>query len=144
MSADGAITVHRADLLKVLTDSLPKNVGTHFSKRLVNYVQDDSGLVTMSFSDGTIAEADVLVGADGMKSVTREVMYRGLADEVKRRDEEEAQRLESFIQPTWMGIHAYRALVDTEALLKIAPGHQTSTTPVVVSNKHDLSALCTS
>lgn len=125
--------MHRADLLKVLTDSLPSHVGTHFSKRLVNYFQDDSGLVTMSFSDGTIAEADVLIGADGMKSVAREVMYRDLADEAKRRDEEEARRLEGFIQPTWMGIHAYRSLIDTEALLKIAPGHQTSTTPVVVS-----------
>ncbi len=120
-------------MLKVLTDSLPKRVGTHFSKRLVGYVQNSSGVVTMSFSDGTIAEADVVVGADGMKSIVREVMYQDLADTAKDRDEAEARKLESYIEPTWMGIHAYRTLIDTEKLLKIAPGHQTSTTPVIVS-----------
>jgi len=104
----------------------------------VSYIQYSSGVVTMFFSDGTTAEADVLVGADGMKSVTREVMYRSLADAAKGQNEEEAQNLEGFMQPTWMGIHAYRSLIDTEKLLKVAPGHQTSTTPVVHfgKNKH--------
>ena len=121
-------------MLKVMTDGLTKKVGTHFRKRLVGYVQDDSGIVTMSFADGTTAEADILVGADGLKSVTREVLYENLANDAKGRDEVEAQHLQKFIQPTWTGMYAYRALVDSEKLLQIAPGHQSPTKPLLVSN----------
>jgi len=134
----GTATVHRSDMLKVLTDSLSTKVGTHLSKRLLGYSQDSSGVITMSFSDGTTAEADVLVGADGLKSVAREVMYRNLANEAKGRDETEAQNMESFIQPTWSGVYAYRALIDAEKLAKIAPGHQAIAQPLLQfgKNKH--------
>ncbi len=132
---DGSITVHRADTLKVLTDSLSKDVGTHFMKQLVGYVQNTSGVITMSFADGTTAEADIVVGADGLKSVTREVMYRNFADAAKGHDEIKAQNFESFIQPTWSGMYAYRALIDSEKLHKIAPGHQSISKAILVSNR---------
>ncbi|KLO11287.1 FAD/NAD-binding domain-containing protein [Schizopora paradoxa] len=124
VSPYGTASMHRADMLKVLTDNLSEDIGTHFEKRLVSYVQDGSGIVTVSFADGTTAEADILVGADGLKSVTREVFYEHLANDAKGRDESEAQHLQKFIQPTWTGMYAYRTLVDSEKLLKIAPDNQ--------------------
>jgi len=134
----GSITVHRSDMLKVLSDSLSEVVSTHFKKRLVGYAQGNSDVVTLSFSDGTTAEADMLVGADGVGSVTREVMYQNLADAAMVHDEVEARKLESYIRPTWSGMYAYRALIDAEKLLEIAPGHQTMSKPMLYfgKNKH--------
>ncbi len=122
-------------MLKVLSDSLSEDVSTHFKKRLVGYAQGNSDVVTLSFSDGTTAEADMLVGADGVGSVTREVMYQNLADAAMGHDEVEARKLESYIRPTWTGMYAYRALIDAEKLLEIAPGHQTMSKPMLVSNQ---------
>lgn len=131
--SDGSTSVHRADMLNVLTDSLSEVVSTHFMKRLVGYVEGGSGVITMSFADGTTAETDVLVGADGLKSVTRAIMYQTLSEAAKVHDEVEAEKLQDFIQPTWTGMYAYRALVDSEKLLKIAPEHESPKKPIMVS-----------
>lgn len=48
-------------------------------------------------------------------------MYTQLADEIKTTDPEESDRLRSFIQPSWTGTYAYRALVDVEKLIKQDP-----------------------
>ena len=120
-------------MLNVLTDSLSTGVKTHFVKRLVGYVQDASRVIHMSFADGTTAEADVLVSADGLKSVTRAITYERLSEAAKAHDEAQAEKLRSFIQPTWTGMYAYRALVDSEKLLKIAPDHVSPNKPIIVS-----------
>ncbi|THH03321.1 hypothetical protein EW145_g6353 [Phellinidium pouzarii] len=128
----GSITLHRADMLKVLTDNLPpfQAFQVHFSKRLVSYEQG-SDSVMLRFSDGTSAEADVLVGADGVKSATRATMYRGLAKSAEEYDRNKAGNLRKFVQASWTGTYAYRALIETESLLRDNPGHQAATTPMI-------------
>ena len=129
---DGSITLHRADALKVLTDDLPQGLYAHFSKRLVNYhVKDNS--VVLEFSDGTEAPADLLVGAEGIGSVTRTVMYRQLSKECAATDPEESKRLAGFIHPTWTGTYAYRHLIDPNRLLAKSFSHQAATWPMIVS-----------
>ena len=50
-------------------------------------------------------------------------MYTQLADEIKTTDPEESEHLRSFIQPSWTGTYAYRALVDVEKLIKQDPNN---------------------
>jgi len=68
--------VHRADLMAVLSEALraraPHAVG--LNKDVEDIVQSDDK-VALAFTDGTRAEGDVLVGADGIQSRVRERMF---------------------------------------------------------------------
>lgn len=65
--------VHRADLLKVLTDSIPQGV-LREGKRCIGIVNQGNGTVA-KFDDGSSAEGDVLLGADGIHSCVRNYLY---------------------------------------------------------------------
>ena len=114
-------------MLKVLTDNLPPSTmfHPHFNKRLVSYTAKNNSVV-LHFADGTSAEADMLVGADGIKSATRVTMYKSLAE--KTGDE----RLKGFLNATWSGTYVYRTLIETDKLLKEVPGHRAATLPMMV------------
>jgi salicylate hydroxylase len=89
-------TLHRADLHSALL-SLVDDV--HLGRRCVG-VTPSAGGVTVSFADGSAVEADVVLGADGIRSTVREhlltdrprfaghAIFRGLvpADEVPHED----------------------------------------------------------
>jgi 2-polyprenyl-6-methoxyphenol hydroxylase-like FAD-dependent oxidoreductase len=63
--------VDRADLHRVLHDrAIEAGVQVHYGKRLVGVENTSSG-VTARFSDGSTATADVLIGADGVRSTVR-------------------------------------------------------------------------
>ena len=72
---------HRKALLDIMTSFIPiENV--EFSKRLSDIRQDESG-VNLTFTDGEVAHASVLAGADGIKSIVRKhVLELSHADEV--------------------------------------------------------------
>ena len=53
-----------------LRNWLSTNLPIQWSKRVQRVEQDDQG-VTAYFEDGTSAKGDILVGADGIKSVGR-------------------------------------------------------------------------
>lgn len=61
--------MHRAKLQEALLKGLPADI-IHVGKRCagVTIVEDGSG-VTVTFEDGTSVTADLVVGADGIKSV---------------------------------------------------------------------------
>ncbi|MET8043174.1 FAD-dependent monooxygenase [Micromonospora sp. NPDC005215] len=63
--------VHRAELHRVLHDrAVAEGLPFAYGKRLVDAEQTDSG-VTARFEDGSSATADILVGADGIRSTVR-------------------------------------------------------------------------
>jgi 2-polyprenyl-6-methoxyphenol hydroxylase-like FAD-dependent oxidoreductase len=63
--------IGRSDLQRVLRDrAVGAGVEFHYDKRLVTVENTATG-VTASFSDGTTARADVLLGADGVRSTVR-------------------------------------------------------------------------
>ncbi len=63
--------VGRGNLQRVLRDrAVEAGVEFHYDKRLVTVENTATG-VTASFSDGTTATADVLIGADGVRSTVR-------------------------------------------------------------------------
>jgi salicylate hydroxylase len=66
-------TVHRAKFLNALVELVPSG-WTHFDKRLAN-IEDKTAegeSLILKFKDGTTAEADAIIGADGIHSHTRD------------------------------------------------------------------------
>lgn len=96
-SAKGQSSVHRAHYLDELVKLVPKEIA-HFGKRLVNYTEDADG-VTLKFADGTSAKHTVMIGCDGIKSRTRQILLG-------------EGKPEAFAQFT--GKYAYRGLIPME------------------------------
>jgi len=63
------IGIHRADLLRLLADTLAPGT-VQLDAHCVGYMQEEGG-VTSHFADGRHDHADMLVGADGLHSVIR-------------------------------------------------------------------------
>jgi FAD-dependent urate hydroxylase len=68
------VTVLRADLLGFLVDALGAGEAIHTGKTCVDFEQGEDG-VTVKFEDGSTEEADLLVGADGIRSVVRGKLF---------------------------------------------------------------------
>jgi salicylate hydroxylase len=66
---EGHYTAHRADLLDAIKAAVPAGA-VRLGRRLDRFSVSGSG-VTLSFADGGQAEADVLIGADGIHSLIR-------------------------------------------------------------------------
>ncbi len=101
--------MHRADLLAALATAVPAE-RIHLGHRLVDVV-DRGDRVEARFANGATAEADLLIGADGIHSTVRRVLfgpdeprftgcvaYRGLVPEERLRE----RGLEVTAQ-VWMG-----------------------------------------
>jgi salicylate hydroxylase len=99
------LTMHRADLQTIIAEGLPRE-RIHLGHRLVGF--DDSGdRVNAVFDNGSTATADVLVGADGIHSTVRTLLFGAEA-------------------PQFAGCVAYRGLVPAERIadLGLARGSQ--------------------
>jgi salicylate hydroxylase len=92
-SAYGETThlIHRGDFIEALVGSLPAGM-VKLGHRLET-VTDHGGSATLDFANGESVTADLVVGADGIKSVVRE-------------------RLFTDALPVFAGEHAYRAVID--------------------------------
>jgi salicylate hydroxylase/6-hydroxynicotinate 3-monooxygenase len=66
------LCMHRADLHEALYSNLPPEI-VHLNKKLVGLDQAGGG-VTLSFADGSMAQADAVIGADGVHSLVREII----------------------------------------------------------------------
>ncbi|KAL8279782.1 hypothetical protein RQP46_007877 [Phenoliferia psychrophenolica] len=76
---------HRGHLLGILVEKVPENL-VQFSKRLVSHSIDptkSSLAITLTFADGTTDCCDVLIGADGINSATRDRMFDGTGISMK-------------------------------------------------------------
>lgn len=108
LSGPGARAMHRADLIDLLVKALPPD-SLHVNKRCTGFRQDGDHAKVV-FSDGTTATADVVIAADGIRSVLREyvapgyspvssgyAVYRGLIYH------KEHSRWPELINQIWMG-----------------------------------------
>jgi salicylate hydroxylase/6-hydroxynicotinate 3-monooxygenase len=66
------LCMHRADLHDALRAVLPEDT-FYMGRRLVG-LDERAGSVTLTFADGSRAEADVVVGADGVHSAVRDLI----------------------------------------------------------------------
>ena len=107
------ITVHRADMLDVLSRSLA-GARIHLGARCTEVASDERG-ARARFADGSAIEADVIVGADGLHSAVRRslfgaeaphftgcICYRGLVPRA-----EVPRDLHTAINTLWMGPHGH-------------------------------------
>ena len=67
------LSVHRADLVEVLRQQLPDNV-IHLDARCTEVETGDNG-ARACFARGEKVEADLVVGADGIRSVVRQSLF---------------------------------------------------------------------
>lgn len=97
----GQSSVHRARFLNVLVKMVPDRVA-QFGKR-VDKVEKKGLKMMLTFQDGSTAEADAVIGCDGVKSRTRQILLG--------EDHESTN-------PTFTGKYAYRGLIPMEKAAK--------------------------
>lgn len=66
------LILHRGDLTEILVSGLTPGT-LALGKRLVG-LADDGHTVSLDFADGSRAEADIVIGADGINSAIREIL----------------------------------------------------------------------
>ena len=67
------LTVHRGDFHDILTNEISPGA-IRFNKRLVGLKTMEGTRAKLSFQDGSEAEADLVIGADGLNSKVRELL----------------------------------------------------------------------
>lgn len=93
----GQSSVHRAHFLDILVKLIPEGVA-QFGKR-VDQIEKKGEKMQLTFHDGTTANADAVIGCDGVKSRTRQILL-GESHEA--------------VTPTFSGKYAYRGLIPME------------------------------
>jgi salicylate hydroxylase len=85
--------IHRGDFIEALLGVLPAGM-VHLGHKLER-IEDKGDRAVLGFANGATAEADLVIGADGIKSVVREQLF-------------------SDQQPVFSGEHAYRAVISAD------------------------------
>ncbi|TFY74788.1 hypothetical protein EWM64_g9224 [Hericium alpestre] len=112
VSPYGAIPLHRMHLVDMLRDLLPKTCTIHTSKRLSKYTHKADGSLTLHFADGETATTDVLVGADGIRSVVRAQLGQELLAAGRLPPGLSApDAYSTSVNPRWTGTMVYRSLI---------------------------------
>jgi 2-polyprenyl-6-methoxyphenol hydroxylase-like FAD-dependent oxidoreductase len=71
-----AVALLRGDLHRILIDELQsQGIEVRYRKRLVHVEPRETNKVVASFADGTTARGDLLMGADGVQSLTRAAVF---------------------------------------------------------------------
>ncbi len=90
------LILHRGDLQAILAGA--RAPGTlRFGRRLLGFTSSPGGGMRLTFEDGSMAQADLVIGADGVDSRVREI-------------------LQGEAPPTYTGVVAYRAIFPTALL----------------------------
>ena len=112
----------------------------HFNKRLASYsysyTNENEEEIILRFEDGTEAHADVLIGADGIRSPTRRTLLTRLSEALDSKGVGVGVDYKDFVEPVWSGTLVYRSLIPASALEAKYPGHRALSVPVVVSPRH--------
>jgi 6-hydroxynicotinate 3-monooxygenase len=67
------LLMHRGDLHEILASIVPSGI-INLSRKLVGIEPSAAG-VTLIFADGARAQADAVIGADGIHSIVREILF---------------------------------------------------------------------
>lgn len=85
--------IHRGDFIDALLGVLPEGM-VHIGHKLETIV-DHGGTSTLTFANGEVVEADLVIGADGIRSTVRNQLF-------------------SQKEPVFSGEHAYRIVIPIE------------------------------
>lgn len=90
----------------------------------------------LHFQDGTTASCDILIGADGLKSVVRTTIMYQLADDCRTAgNEKEAREFSRAAEPCFSGTYSYRTPIQAEALRALSPEHRLFKEPTMVRHR---------
>ena len=92
---NGVYGMHRADLSRVLAEALPRTA-IRTAHRCIGFEQN-ARMAQLKFANGTTAEADVVIGADGIQSVLQKYVVQPST-------------------PEYSGSRAYRGLIPSAKL----------------------------
>ncbi|WP_329351918.1 FAD-dependent monooxygenase [Streptomyces sp. NBC_01261] len=96
--------IRRQDLQRLLASQLPAE-SIHLSHRCETIV-DHGNRVEIRFTDGSVAHADAVVGADGIHSVVRRLLHSD--------------------RPVYCGMHSYPGVVEADRVRDLMPEGATS------------------
>lgn len=121
--------IHRALIQKTFLNHLSPSIRCHLSSRLVSYdeIPQSGGSLQLVFENGNTATCDLLIGADGIKSIVRKKFV------VDHHSTEYGQVPNT--DPMWSGTFAYRCMVESKLIAEQMPNHRALTTPVIVSHR---------
>lgn len=92
------IAIHRADLQHILAEEFGyENI--HLSKRLSHITLNNN--VQLTFTDGSIEACDYLIGADGLRSTVRNIIFGNCV-------------LRNAHQPCWRGVCNYNVPIEKQ------------------------------
>jgi len=115
--------VHRARFLEELVELVPRDIA-RFGRRLKDIIEPKDGgdgRLKMEFEDGSWAEADMIVGCDGIKSFVRRWMVGA---------EHPAAN------PSFTGKYAYRGLIPMDKAIEAVGKEQAENACMHVSRFH--------
>ncbi|THX83463.1 monooxygenase [Aureobasidium pullulans] len=128
-------SAHRKELLEIMTSFIP--IGNVRFNKYLEGVEQRSDKVVLKFADGEVAEASVLAGADGIKSIVREHVLR-------------PSHIEE-VAPVYADAYCYRAVIpmseaypilgDLTDVAKFYFGHNRSAITYRISGGEELNFL---
>lgn len=118
--------IHRGDFIEALVGVLPDDMVRLGHK--LERIEDRGEHSVLTFADGSTTHADLVIGADGIRSTVRRQLF-------------------SDQQPVFAGEHAYRAVVDTDAAhglvvddnLRMYVGHGTKVYVLPLRHRNQMS-----
>lgn len=106
--------VHRSHFLDNMAKRLSADIPVHFSKNIDNITTDpETGKQKMAFADGSSALADLVIGADGIGSHVRRIMFG---------------KDHPCVRAKYSGSYMYRAVVPMETVVGVM-GKEKAHTP---------------
>lgn len=100
-------SAHRKDLLDIMESFIPE--GTVKFRKRAESVRQVGDHVTITFSDGETVTADAVIGCDGVKGITRQMVLRDLAPQ--------------HIKPTYCSMYIYRGIIPSDKAKEILGKH---------------------
>lgn len=100
-------SAHRKDLLHIMESFVSRGM-VRFGKR-AKAVSQDSEKVTIEFNDGEVATFDALIGCDGVKGITRQLVLGEIAPEQ--------------VAPKYSGMYSYRGIIPMQKAKELLGTH---------------------
>lgn len=109
--------IYRAVFLDALVPLL-ESTRAHFNKRCVGAQELTNGNIQITFADGSTAEADVLLGADGIRSVIRQSVISDANVITTQGTEKKEGEAGGVPRVAFTNTIAYRGLVPTHVAVQ--------------------------
>lgn len=100
-------SAHRKDLLHIMESFVPKGM-VRFGKRAKTITQDETK-VTIEFNDGEVATFDALIGCDGVKGITRQLVLGDITPDQ--------------VAPKYSGLYSYRGIIPMQKAKELLGVH---------------------